>query len=106
MPLVRKPPVLMLIASTRVSLPLGRRNARPPHAAELGSRRQAFTVSSRGWELIAPLILMWYQSTVMLKLRRKLGVSTTPAVQVLAVSSSKFGLPPLKPLMLWISAGA
>ena len=56
------------------------------------------TVLGSTW-LIAPLRLMSYQSTDAVKPRRKPGRSRTPAVQVVARSGRRLGLPVAVPTM-------
>src|SRR3954463_14523244 len=62
-----------------------------------GASTQFLKVSSAVGVLIAFLILMSYQSAEMVKPGTKRGRSTSPAVQVLAVSSRRLGLPPVTP---------
>src|SRR5689334_10405239 len=50
--------------------------------------------------LIALAILMLYQSSETFSPGMNRGLRTTPAVQLLAVSSERLGLPPLNPGML------
>ena len=56
--------------------------------------------------LIAFVSLMSYQSAVNEKPGTKLGRSTTPAVQVLAVSALRAGLPPDSPGWLVLCLGS